>query len=499
LISSSEIRNTISNTLGQIGGAGLRAKSARAVMTLGVGTFAGNGMKFVRRMILARLLAPSEIGTMAIVMSLSTAFEALTEVGIKQAVIQNKRGADSDYLNVAWWMQVVRGCFLFLIAILSAPWLSSLYDKPELLSLLQICFLAILLRGFVSPRAYVLEKQYKFGRAVLLTQGSAVLGVIVTIGLALAIRNVWALVIGFVAEMAILCLSSFILVPLRPRFKIHRESLGELMKYARGMFGLPIFAFISFQAPILVLGKVIPDVQLGLYSYAAVLAYFPIELYSKIITPVLLPAFCEKQDDKDDLCRCILRTARWTASLVIPLIAFMVCCASELLLLAYTPQYTAMAAPFALLSLLVLQRTQGMILTSTYLALGKPHLHRRFAVLRAVTIVGLIYPASLSFGPLGAAAVMIFGNCVHLSAQVLGCRKTVGLEPSLYIRSYVPGLVLALPVIATVGFLRLFEIDSALFIVIVGFFALLLTYVTYLGCKFGMRRSLACDAGQQVD
>jgi len=498
MLSRAMIRKTISETLGQIRGTGLKAKSARAVMTLGVGTFAGNGMKFVRRMILARLLAPSEIGTMAIVVSVSTGFEALTEVGIKQAVIQNKLGADSDYLNVAWWMQVVRGCALFLVAFLSAPWLSSLYDKPELLNLLQICFLAILLRGLVSPGAYVLEKQYKFGRAVLLTQGSAVLGVIVTIGLAWAMRNVWALVIGFVAEMAVLCLSSFVLAPILPRFKIHRESFGELMKYARGMFGLPIFAFISFQTPILVLAKVVPDVQVGLYSYAAVLAYFPIELFSKMVTPILLPAFSEKQDDKDDLCRCLVKTSMWASFLAIPLIAFMVCCARELLLLAYTPQYAAMAAPFALQCLLVLQRTQGMILTSTYLALAKPHLHRRFAVLRAVTIVGLIYPASLSFGPLGAAAVMVLGDCVHLSFQVIGCRKTVGLKPGLYFRSYIPGLALALPVVAIVGSLRLFGVDSAWFIVIVGFLALLFAYATYLGWKFGMRRNFLCNPGQRA-
>ena len=70
------------------------AKSVRAVMKLGAGTIVGQGMRFVRRMILAKLLAPSEIGVMAIVFSVSITLEALTEVGVKQSVIQNKKGSN---------------------------------------------------------------------------------------------------------------------------------------------------------------------------------------------------------------------------------------------------------------------------------------------------------------------------------------------------------------------------------------------------------------------
>ena len=106
---STTISKVIFKNFDRLRGKGLLAKGTRSVMALGTGTVAGQGMKFIRRMILARILVPAEIGMMAIVVSLSLAFEAFTEVGVKQSVIQNKRGADPDYLNVAWWMQAVRG------------------------------------------------------------------------------------------------------------------------------------------------------------------------------------------------------------------------------------------------------------------------------------------------------------------------------------------------------------------------------------------------------
>ncbi|MHC4508787.1 MAG: oligosaccharide flippase family protein [Planctomycetota bacterium] len=459
-------------------GTSLKAKSLRAVMKLSVGAAAGYGMKFVRRMILARLLAPSEIGVMAIVVGFSMAFEAFTEVGVKDSVIQNKKGAEASYLNVTWWLQVVRGLFLFLLAILSAPWISAFYDKPELLDLLRVSFLAILFKGLVSPRAYVLEKEYRFGRSVMLNQGSAVLGAIVTIVLAFLIRNVWALVIGFVAEMAILCLISFIFVPIVPRFKIDRQSFVELMKFARGMFGLPVLAFVSYQMPVLVLGKIIPDDQLGFYSYAMMLAYFPIMIYTKMVGPVLLPAFSKKQSDNAALCRGLLLVTRWTGVSGILLATYMACCSSELLYVIYKPEYAAMAIPFAVLCVQIIARTETAILAGVYLAVGRPHLHRRYSIARAVVIVSLIYPASVHFGALGAAGVIVVSNLFILFLQVLGCQRIIGLDFRRYVRCYVPGLVLALPIALTFDLLWLFEVDHVIWVIGIGSFVFIATLAT---------------------
>ena len=470
------IRKVISDKVGQLKGTDIKAKSARAVVALSIGTVAGGSMRFIRSMILARILAPDQLGVMALVMSFSVAFEALTEVGVKQSIIQNKQGAHTDYLNVAWWMQVVRGLCLFGIAFLAAPWISSFYDNPGLLNLLRVSFIAIVLKGFVSPRAYVLEKEYKFGKAVFLIQGSAVLGAIITVVLALMIRNVWALVIGFVIEMAILCILSFILVPFLPRFEIDRKSLSELMKYAHRMFGLPVLTMFSFQAPILVLGKVISADQLGLYSLATLFAYIPEDLYIRIIAPVVLPAFSEKQDDNRALCRGLIQTTRWTAILVMPFVVFMAFSAKELLFLAYGSRYVVMAVPFSILCLKIVAQNQAVSLAGIYLAVGKPHLQRRFAVVRAAFIIGLIYPAAVRFGPLGTAVVVALSHYAVLLMQVLKAREVIGLQFSRYLRSYNHGLLITLPVIVVFSLLWLFKIDSPIWVISIGISVLIVTY-----------------------
>ncbi|MBL7187254.1 MAG: oligosaccharide flippase family protein [Phycisphaerae bacterium] len=447
------------------------------MMVLGVGTAAERGLKFVRYMILARILARDQFGLMAIVMVAATMFEAFTEVGVKQSVIQNKRGAERDYLNVAWWFQVVRGLALFVIAFLAAPWISSFYGKPELLRLLQVSFLAILFRGLVSPRAYVLEKKYRFNKVVLLVQGSGVFGSIVAVVLGLMIRSVWALVIGFVAEFAIMCVLSYVFVPIKPTFKINREDLAELFRFARAIFGLPILTIIALQADVLVLGKVVAEDDLGMYFLAVALVQLPIFLFSRIVNPVLLPVFSEKQDDKDSLCRGILQVTKTAATFGMPLVAFMSSCASGILLLAYGPEYVGAAAPLAVLSLLVLAQFHGSIFASAYLAVGQPNLHRRCCVLRAVIIVGLLYPAVVHFGLLGAAGVVVSGSLVAVLMQVFWCRRIVDLKLGAYMRCHLSGLLLALPIILTSVVLWLFRIDHPIYVLGIEAFVFVATFI----------------------
>ncbi|MDD5327565.1 MAG: oligosaccharide flippase family protein [Phycisphaerae bacterium] len=461
-----------------LGGSSLKAKCAKGAMALGIGTVGGRTLRFLRILILARILAPAQFGVIAIIIASLRVLEAFTEVGVKQSVVQNKQGAEREYLNVAWWFQSLRGLALFTIAILAAPWVSSFYGKPELLRLFQVSYLSILFTNFVSPRVYVLEKEFRFGRSMLLVQGSSILGTVITVVLAFMVRSVWVLVIGFVAEAAILCLFSYILVPFLPRFRINRECLRELIKFGRGMFGLPILTWISLGADVLVLGKIVPYEMLGMYSLSTQLTSLPVILFSQIINPVLLPGFAQKQDDKKTLCRVVLQITQGIAIFAMPLVAFFSSCASGILLFAYGFRYMAVAVPCGILSVLILVRIECIVPSALYFAVGKPHLHRRFVILRAVIIVALIYPAIIYFGLSGAASVMVLGYSVALLMQVYWYKRFIDLKFSNYLRCHIPGLLLSLPTIITIFLLRCLGLKSPVLTLIAG---LAVTSVSLVG------------------
>lgn len=97
-----------------IAGEGLKAKAARGGAWLAVASGLDQGFRFVRNMILTRLLAPEAFGLMAIVLAVNTFFESFSDVGIDTAVVQNPRSEERPYLNAAWWISFVRALGLYL-------------------------------------------------------------------------------------------------------------------------------------------------------------------------------------------------------------------------------------------------------------------------------------------------------------------------------------------------------------------------------------------------
>lgn len=408
-----------------------KAKAIRGVVALVTGTTVGRGLRFVRNMILVRLLAEELFGVMGIVMAATIAFESLSEVGVQQSIIQNKDGDDPEYMNIAWWFQFIRGSVLFVVGLLMAPWIGSFYGNPEISGLLKVAFVAVLFRGLVSPRTYVLEKEYRFGLLMLIVQGSSILGTITTIVLAFMTKNIWALIIGYVAEAAAMCLISYILVPFRPTLKINREYLAELLKYARGMFGLPFLTMVIWQTDVFVLGKVLPAAQLGLlgmYVMALRLAEQPAWAFGQVFGRVLLPVFAEGQDNGEMLRRRVLRVIRTTLIVSVPLVAVVTVGAKPIIALIYTPKYAAVAVPFAILCIAMFVKTQAAILTTICLAVGKPHLQRRYAVFLAICVVCLMYPGIILFGVTGAAGVLLLSNIVAICLQVVWVGKIIDLR-----------------------------------------------------------------------
>jgi PST family polysaccharide transporter len=180
---------------------------------LTTGSLTENLSRFIRNIILARLLAPEAFGLVATALAAVAVMEAFSEVGFGQSVIQNKDGDKREFLNIIWWLSSLRGLTLYVIGYFTAPVICDFYNNPDLLPVLRTVFLVILFKGLISPRVHVLEKNLQFSRWVIIMQGSGVLGVLVSIVSAFFLYNVWALILGYIFEAMLLCVLSFVLCP----------------------------------------------------------------------------------------------------------------------------------------------------------------------------------------------------------------------------------------------------------------------------------------------
>jgi O-antigen/teichoic acid export membrane protein len=200
-------------------GESLKLKAARGGVWLGAANGVEQGLRLLRNMILTRLLAPETFGVMAIVLAINAAFESFTEIGIQTAIIQNPKGRERTYLNGAWWLSMVRAVGLYTLAYIGAPWIAQFYSNPELLPLLRIAFLGVLFNGAMSPGIHVAIKQMNFKHWAIAYHGGGAIGILSAVLLALAMRDTWALVLGFTIEAASRCMLSYF-VSISPGIKL---------------------------------------------------------------------------------------------------------------------------------------------------------------------------------------------------------------------------------------------------------------------------------------
>src|ERR1700722_1143815 len=113
----------------------LKAKDLRGGAWLATGSVAEQWARFGRTLILTRLLAPEAFGTMAIVSSAASIVSAVSEMGVKESLVQNPRGGESNYASAAWWLALGRAAAMYSTLFVLAPWIATFYGNHELATL----------------------------------------------------------------------------------------------------------------------------------------------------------------------------------------------------------------------------------------------------------------------------------------------------------------------------------------------------------------------------
>lgn len=422
---------------------------------LAAGTLVERLARFGRNMVLTRIIAPDQFGLMAIVLATIALFEAITEVGVSQAVIQNRRGKLPEFLNVAWWINTVRGLAIFVIAAPLSPLIADFYSEPMLAPILVVAFSSMVFAGMTSPKVYALQRQFRFGESVAITQGAGLLGTGLTLVLGMVWQNVWALVIGTVFEAFVRFVLSFVLCPIRPSLRIDKQSRRELFAFTKGMMGLAFMTFLVSQADIFVLGRVASTQVLGLYSMAVTLAMFPQSLFAKIVQPLVVPILTAFQDSIEQMRAAYLRLERLVWLFGLPMAATMTVAAEPLLTVVYGLPYAAVAVPFGVIAFYFVVYMASMVSFSVYLAMARPELQRSFTLLRALLLVASIYPLSVTFGPVGAASSVLGALVLAMLLQVRNLKRVIGLGFVEYLGTLRAGVLAGLVVGALVWLIGL--------------------------------------------
>jgi O-antigen/teichoic acid export membrane protein len=279
-----------------------------SVWTLG-GYAAGQLVRFVSNVILARLLFPEVFGLMALTFTFIQGLAMFSDVGIGPAIVQNPRGDEPRFLNTAWTIGVLRGLALWIASAAIALPIARIYEQPVLVWLVPVAGLTALLSGLESTSVHWLRRHLRLEWLTGVDFGCQVLGMVATIALAIVgrrlvgpndLRLVWAPLGGnLVASVARVVVTHAFMPGPRNGFLIDRALAGAQLRFGRWVFVSTLLTFLASQSDRLLLARLVSMAEFGVFGIAATLASIPTLAIEKIGGAVAFPALSRMSDRTD--------------------------------------------------------------------------------------------------------------------------------------------------------------------------------------------------------
>ncbi|MGF6395671.1 oligosaccharide flippase family protein [Pseudomonas plecoglossicida] len=387
-----------------------------------VSLLASQGMRLGGNLIMARLLLPEMFGVMVIATTVSVLLHLLSDVGLRQNIIQSPRGDDPLFLNTAWTVQILRGLLLFGLTLLLAvaAWVAqqadlwpaaSTYAAPELPLVLAVTGLQAIIWGFQSTKIDVAVRTFQQKRVVLIDLASQVIGLVVMLVIGWFTRSIWSLVAaGVVAALAGTVLGHTALHGPGNRLQWDRSALTELVNFGRWILLSSIVGVLAMYGDRIWFGASMTVTELGVYSIAVLILGSIQTGLMKLFGAVALPAFSEATRDGD---KHRLRTLYDRFKLLVDLVMLFVCglflTGSPLLIgWMYDERYAEAGSMLAILSLsfLMLRYT---LTHQIWIALGHTKYQAMDNIIRVVSL-WLLLPLLLY---IGGPRLAIWGVALH--------------------------------------------------------------------------------------
>ncbi|MHA1381844.1 MAG: lipopolysaccharide biosynthesis protein [Candidatus Helarchaeota archaeon] len=410
------------------------------------------GMRFVhqllylmRLVILARLLAPHDFGLIGIAMLTIAALDTFSQTGFQEALIQKKEGLNY-YLNSAWTMMVIRGVGLFAVVFISAPLIAKIFGSPQAKLVIQVIGITLIFQGLTNIGIVYFKKELEFRKQFAYQVIGTITDFIVSLGIVIFFRNVWALVFGIIAGNIARLFISYFLHPFRPRIEFNFGRIKSLFNYGKWILGSMALTFLITQGDDIFVGKFLGVTMLGFYQVAYKISNTPATEITHLISQVTFPAYSKLQDNIDKLRRSYLKVLKVVAFLSFPLVGIIFSFAPELILFLLGKKWTPIIPVIQVLIFAGLFRSFASTASSVFYGIGKPKLDTLWQVVRLIVLAVLIYPLTVKWNLVGASLAVVASISISNIGFILYANKLTKTSFKDFIK------VVYVPLLSTIFF-----------------------------------------------
>jgi O-antigen/teichoic acid export membrane protein len=389
----------------------------------------GELTRFVRSLVLARILVPEDFGLYGMALTIVAALSALTTLGLERTIVAGKfetRSKLEAHLNTVWSAELIRCFTITLLVAASAIPMARFYGQAQLKFIIPVLGLTSLVGGFQNIGLVLLRKEISFARIFWGELATNLGGFALTISLAVVLRNVWALVFGLLLTAIIGTMLSYVFHPHRPRLAFEKNALRTALRFGKFTLVIAIASYVGTMADNVMIGRLLGTNALGNYSLAYNIASAPISVVVFALGTVLIPAYAEISEQQTQRLELAFIKVFTISSLILLTITVPLFLLSrEVVQLLFGSRWTSAGGVLPILALIIPMRGLTFIAGTVFFAVNKPKQVAIGKVLEAVVFLALLYPFIAAFGLAGAAWAGLIAYGLACLNRVVALRQVI--------------------------------------------------------------------------
>ena len=373
-------------------------------------------VSLVVSIVLARLLSPTEYGTISLVMVFITIANVFVNSGFGQALIQKKDADSLDFSSVFYFSLGFTG-LIYIILFFGAVPISGFYDMPILIPVLRVLAISVPIMGINSVQQAYVARKMQFKLFFYATFVGTVISAVVGISLAYSGFGVWALVAQTLTNNVI----DTIVLQCTIKWKITREfsfeRIKSLLSYGWKLLLQSLILQIYSSLRSLLIGKFYTTEDLSYYTKGN---QFPELISSNIDTGIntaLFPVMSKAQDSIERVKAMARKTTNFTSYVMSPILIGFMAVAEPFISLLLTDKWLPCVPYLRICCIILLFRAPQTAILQAIKAIG-----RSDAVLKvdvpirtfAIIVLCISLQHSVYVFALSEIAVTLFGTVLYV-------------------------------------------------------------------------------------
>lgn len=388
-------------------GGGLRERTIKSGIWVTAMNVGDRALQLGLMVILARLLSPEDFGLMGIALVAIHGLQRFTNLGLNEALIKDRNENVDDYLDTAWMLNLGRGVIIAGVMFLGAPLIASLAGEPRATPILRVIGISPLLLQLGNPGTVYFKKDLAFEKQFLYTMGASIANFTVAVTLALAWRNVWALVFGFMASDIVRTVLSYVLHDYRPWPSFDLDVARKLVDYGKWLTGSRIILFFINEGDDAIVVWLLGAASLGFYQVAYRFAMAPARELTQIVSSIMFPAYSKMQDDVGALRSAFFRTVKMTTFVSFPVGFGIMAIAPTFVTAFFGREWLPMIPVMQIIAVNGILISFTSVFGSVWMARDRPDYLVKVGLVRLPLMVIAIIPLTRAYGITGAAAAVV--------------------------------------------------------------------------------------------